>query len=282
VFGATCPSCGKKVGVLRRLLTAGLCAGCAEKQRRLRDSAREEYERHLGDLASSPADVKISAERIAQLLADAELPEGDKQRLNDRAFRSYAERALADDLLSKSEETYLLELGSALGIDQDAFEQRHGDLLERLSVAGINDGRMPIIEGPSILTRKDEVVHVETPGAVLEPVTTKKRAGGGYHGLSIPLGKGFRYHVGGVRGRVEQKTSVQPVDAGILSVTSQRVIFTGQTTTTEMPYRRLVRLQIFADAVQFHLTGRKSAPLIQLGPVHAVAAAIGVAAERTS
>lgn len=225
-------------------------------------------------------DSDAVAQQISALLDDANLPSKKVQDLNDRAFRSYAEQALADDILSEGEEAHLREVGLLLGVDQEAFRTRHGDLLERLAVAQINDGRLPEMDDPIILAHKDEIVHAETEAAILETVTVKERTGGGYHGLSIPLGKGFRYHVGGARGSVSSRSELQAVDAGILSVTSDRVLFTGNQKTLEIPYRRLVRMKVFTDAIQFHMTGRKSAPLIQMGPVDAIAATVGAAAAK--
>jgi hypothetical protein len=40
-------------------------------------------------------------------------------------------------------------------------------------------------------------------------MTVRDPAGAGYHGVSIPLGKGFRYHVGGARGKVSTHTELK-------------------------------------------------------------------------
>ncbi|HZO62488.1 MAG TPA: hypothetical protein VFB35_05850, partial [Gaiellaceae bacterium] len=98
----------------------------------------------------------------------------------------------------------------------------------------------------------------------------------------IPIGKtGIRYRVGGYRGHsVVVGTKRVPADRGTLVVSSQRAVFLGNQKTLDMPYSKLVSLDVFGDGVQFHVSNRQTAPVLQVGAPDVVAAFVHAAAQR--
>jgi hypothetical protein len=274
-LGSKCSSCGDEVGVVRRLFSAGLCATCAGERQRLHDSARAQYERRVATLASGSTgsgDPDVSTEeRLDAGLSERELH-------SDQVFRRYAKSALADDLLDEHEETYLLGLAVALGLDQEALERRHGDVLERLSVARVNDGRMPTVEQPSLVTAGAEVVHAEAGAVMVEatstdPLDTRQTN-------TLPVGRGMRYRIIRPLAPLASIAEIETLDAGLLAVTSNRVVFTGERTCRGVLYRRLLNVQVFSDAIRFDTVAAGTGPVFMLGPVDAIGATIGAAAER--
>ena len=59
-------------------------------------------------------------------------------------------------------------------------------------------------------------------------------------------------------------TQVQVADTGILSVTSQRAAFLGGRKTIDMPYTKLIGMELFSDGVRFSLENRQTAPLLRV------------------
>jgi len=59
---------------------------------------------------------------------------------------------------------------------------------------------------------------------------------------------------------------------GELTITSHRVVFTGNR-SIEMPYKKLLSLEVFEDGIKFHLSNRKDPILFKLGQAYADAAA---------
>jgi hypothetical protein len=57
---------------------------------------------------------------------------------------------------------------------------------------------------------------------------------------------------------------LQVADTGLLAVTSQRAAFLGSRKTIEMPYAKLLGMQVFSDAISFSLSNRQNAPLIKV------------------
>jgi hypothetical protein len=189
--------------------------------------------------------------------------------------------AVADDLLTEQEEQQLDRYVPSVGLTWDAVWKRYPGLAVRILVAKTNDGRLETLPNPQVIPKQNETVHIEVPASLLKEHAIREYKGG-YSGFSFPIGKtGIRYRVGGIRGHSEVVgTGLQEADSGILSVTSQRAVFLGGRKTMDMPYARLVGVNVFGDGIQFHLSNRQAAPLFRLAHGDVIAAIIHVAMQR--
>jgi hypothetical protein len=61
-------------------------------------------------------------------------------------------------------------------------------------------------------------------------------------------------------------THLAPEDHGPITVTSQRVVFTGTKRSFEFPLAKLLSLDVFDDGIRLHSSGRTTAQLFQAGP----------------
>ena len=216
----------------------------------------------VGRLTTS--DPQETQQLAAKLDGDAfaALGKYEKKKLGGQAFMQYADNALADDHLTEEEETALTDLASAVGFEQADFE-RH-NLYTRLQIAKLNDGRLPVVDSPNLMTKRGEVVHLETSAALLKQVAVREWRGGS-QGVSFPIAKGVRYRVGSTRGHlVTIGTQLQVADTGVLAVTNQRAVFLGATKTAEMLYSKLIGLQQYSDAISFSVSNRQNASLIKV------------------
>jgi hypothetical protein len=104
---------------------------------------------------------------------------------------------------------------------------------------------------------------------------------GASHGYSFRVMKGVYYRVGSQRGHmVEVGRSWQPEDSGTLTVTSQRLVFTGIRRSVEMAYAKLLNLNVFTDAVQVHVSNRQKPTTLRVSDGNAVAAVVNAAMQR--
>jgi hypothetical protein len=91
---------------------------------------------------------------------------------------------------------------------------------------------------------------------------------GGYSGVSFRIAKGVRYSVGGTRGHYVPGPEVQaPVDVGHVVVTTQRVLFTGNRTTREWNYAKLISIDASSDdqVMLIHVSNRQKVSGLSLG-----------------
>jgi hypothetical protein len=202
------------------------------------------------------------------------------QRLSDSTFRKYAGQVLADSILTEKEEAELLNVANAVGIDEEELQTTYVDILHELIVARVNDGRLPVVDSPSLMVAGGEVVHLQQAASLMKEVAIREYQGG-YSGFSFRVAKGVRFHTGGTRGRsVVVGSELLVADSGILVVSSQRVVFLGSKSTVEIPYKKLLNLDVFIDGVRFHISNRKTAPLFKLASGNVVAAVVNAAFQR--
>jgi hypothetical protein len=204
----------------------------------------------------------------------------DLRKITASTFRTFAESVLADNILNEKEEAELLNVANALGIEQADLQTDFGDILNELVVARVNDGRLPTVASPSLMTTEGEVVHMQESASLMKEVAIREYRGG-YSGFSFRVMKGVRFHTGGVRGHsVVVGTEMQVADAGTLVVSSRRIVFLGSKSTMEIAYKKLLNMDVFTDGVRFHISNRKTAPLFKLASGTVVAAIVNAAFQR--
>ena len=200
-------------------------------------------------------------------------------------MRGYTEFVLADDVLSEVEEERWNEVAEALM--PNAEPKEFGiETVTRLQVARINDGRLPVVPaGQShVIEKRGESVHEEVAASLLKEVIDREFRGGS-RGVSIPIVKGVRYRAGSFRGKsVVVGSHLEAADTGMLTVTSTRVVFTGNRKTLEVPFAKLISIDAYNDGVRLHASNRQNAPLFRMseGSAPVVAATINMAVQRAS
>jgi hypothetical protein len=226
-------------------------------------SAESAYQQLIDALAGAdPSQARQLAESFKTKPEIAALGDRARRHFAQRAFEAYAERVLEDDHLTADEEDALGEVGEAIGFDQAAFMAH--PLYVKFEIAMLNDGRLPVIDSPHLMPKAGEVVHLETSAALMKEVAVREWRGGS-RGVSFRVAKGVRYRVGSTRGHlVTIGTQLQVADSGVLSVTSKRVAYLGSRKTVDMPYTRVMGMNLYSDAIQFSLSNRQNAPLFKI------------------
>ena len=168
----------------------------------------------------------------------------------EKQLEKYVDQVLAHDVLSDEEQDKLFEFARSLGIDLNTYMNQHAAMQDRVIIAGINAGRLPGAKPPyHILVKPGEEVFLEAYASMLKEVADRAWQGGS-SGFSFRIAKGVRYRTGGTRGHMQQVgTKMVATDAGWLSVTSTRIVFSGKTSTREIHYAKLVNLTVFAIGV---------------------------------
>jgi hypothetical protein len=230
------------------------------------DAARSTYSEFAHAAATS--DPEQAHGLAATFKANQEvgvLSEKERRERESKAFRAYAENVLADDRLTEEEEAAFGDVAEALRVEQTEFGTRFNDLLNRLVIARVNDGRLGVIPEPHIMTKKDEVVHLETNASLMKEVALREWRGGS-SGVSFRIAKGVSYRTSAIRGKsVVVGTELQVADSGVLAVTSQRIAYMGNK-TIELSYAKLMNLDVFSDGVRVHVSNRQNAPLFKVDP----------------
>jgi hypothetical protein len=79
-----------------------------------------------------------------------------------------------------------------------------------------------------------------------------------YQGLSIPVGAGIYYHIGGSQGHQERTSGLLPLDGGRVLITTKALYFGGAKTTFKILLDHVLRYQPYVDAVGLCEQGKAS------------------------
>ena len=199
------------------------------------------------------------------------------RQLSEKVFTRYAEAVLADDQLTIDDELAFRDLAEALGIDQQAFESTHRDLVVRLVVARANDGRLSEVAEPKLMCKRDEVVHLETTAQLMKEATIRPHQGDPM-GVSFRIATGVRYRVEGTRGRCGAiGTQWKVADSGVLAISSQRAAFFGRLNAIEFPYAKLMGGKVFKNGIEFQPWNRVTTTTFRVECGDVVAATLNAA-----
>jgi predicted nucleic acid-binding Zn-ribbon protein len=109
----------------------------------------------------------------------------------------------------------------------------------------------------SLVLKPKEVAAVEVI-ATLCRFKTKTEFVGGSHGVSIPLGHGFRYRVSSFRGHPVQSEYLAHLDTGKLIVTNKRLVFLGDKREVSIPIAKLLQVEPYSDALGIAREGKET------------------------
>lgn len=243
--------------------------------------ARAQYDALLAGMIDGSEELQGLPERLRQASQAAGMKQRGESRLKTEAWEALAARTLADDILTEAEENELGEAAEALGFEFEALLTAEPAILTRLGIAKANDGRLPVVDDPTLMTKSDEVVHAEYAAQLMKEVTHREFQGGS-RGVSFRVAKGVRFSTGAFRGHmVVTGTSLEPADEGVLSITDRRLVFQGSRKVQESRYDKLVGLEVFLDALQVAVTNRQTPSLYMLGDGQVAGAYVNAAAQKT-
>ena len=273
-----CQGCGTRFGFIDRAHGRVLCAACQSQQDQLQAHARDEYasmlrQAALGLVSASDISADAAKWRATSALAPAELA-----TVNARVWQETVEGHLADDIVSPAEQERLESMNILMG--GAMWQALPAALLTRHMVARINGGWLPTVSAPTLLVKKGETAHLEIRVALIEEIIDRVRRGG-YAGFSFQVAKGVRFNTGAFQSQsVVVGSHLEAADQGMLSITSSRAVFAGSRKTLELPYSKLLSVNVFSNGIRFQMSNRQSAPLFRVGDGPLVAALVNAAYQR--
>lgn len=232
-------------------------------ERRAKQAGRDEFETvAMRAAAGDPDAVAELPNAVAGARTLYRSGQLEKKLWNTMAMA--VRSVIDDDVLTVAEEEHIYRLGDILGTPVQQMEKKDYALFEEFIIAGINDGRFPRLDDPSIMLKKGEEAYGSFAASLMKEQAIREfRAG--TSSVSIPLGGGVRYRVGGVRGKsVVVGTELVVQVAGALTVTNQRSVFAGQAKTLEFRHDRLVGMEQFTDGLRLNVSNRQTASLFRL------------------
>lgn len=152
---------------------------------------------------------------------------------------------------------------ASMAVDRMSEEiKRRQDLVAKVGFDALGvqadltlNGIRPI--STSLVLKTKEVAAVEVP-ATLCRFATRTQFVGGSHGISIPLGHGFRYRVSSFRGHPVQSQQLARIDTGKLVITTKRFVFLGSKRDVSTPLAKVLQVEPYSDAIGIAREGKEA------------------------
>jgi hypothetical protein len=230
----------------------------AEIERRVLDPYYEStLEEMLGDRRLSPEERS----RLASLAKGLRLPASISDRIQNEKITDLVQRtldsAIDDRRLSPEEEAELKAIAENLDAKLKPADEATAESLDYFRLLWrLEQGEIPALDAP-IRLRRGEVCHGIQRATHLEfrRVTRAVRYAGPY--ARIRIMKGVYYRIGQVNLQPVSEDVLQPLDEGILYVTSQRLLFDGSRKNVSIPFTKIIDFIVHSDGLQIEKeTGR--------------------------
>ena len=224
-------------GAMSELDRAG--AGRVVMEARLAAISVQDWDGHLRDLALS--------------IRQADLGQGEANRLLIRAWETAVQGALEDGLLSLDEENALARYADHFSLTQQALDQNgvQTSLVQAAVLRDVTQGIIPKrqrVNGavPFNLMKSEQLVWVIQGVDYLETVVRRERRGSS-QGLSIRVARGLYYRPSTFRSRPIEWEETVHADTGMLGLTTKHIYFAGRRKRFRIRYDRIVAFEPFSD-----------------------------------
>jgi hypothetical protein len=215
----------------------------------------------------------IPAQRFRELteeLAQSAFIRGNDFR--DLVLRGFAElinTALAENLLTESEENRVSSLMKTFGLNVNELTVLNsGSRLAKASILRqLSEGRLPTslprIEGqvPINLERDEVIIWVFNNTSYFTP-RTRTQYGGGSQGVSIRIMKGVYYRASVFKGAPVQTQYLSNEGAGLLVITNRNVYFLSSLKAFKIPAQKIIAIEPHSDGLTISRDGASSKPAI--------------------
>jgi hypothetical protein len=163
--------------------------------------------------------------------------------------------------ISAIDTNFLIGLGQRYDLARSATPEIRDTLLRitfRQMIECWQRGDAPTRQCSCPVPFKNEICHWEEPSVLL--IERKRREYVGAYGsvsVPVPLLHGVRARVGGFKGVPVDRTVHEDGGRGVLHITNQRILFTGQEQSVAIPYAKVLGVVLYADGFEIHAAAGK-------------------------
>ncbi len=133
-------------------------------------------------------------------------------------------------------------------IDIEAWLEKVSEGMMKVSFKGVDT--------PVIMKTNEELLFA-LPNVTLKEPRAVRKSSGGYAGPSFRIAKGVYFRMGRFGSTGESHQEIRDIDRGILTVTGERFIFSGNMKTINLDLREIVQVDPFIDGLALHKEGRE-------------------------
>ena len=204
--------------------------------------------------------------RLSRVAAESFIPDEYIKEILVRSWEQTLANFLNDSVLTREEETQLMQFASHFGLDQQALNRNgafekaaKGAILRELTEGKIPD-RVSVSGQLPFNFQKNEKLVWAFPGAKFFEEKTIRSYAGRTSGVSIRLAKGVYYRTGGFTSTPVDSVHMVHQDTGMAGFTTKHVYFAGTRKSFRVPYNKIVAFTPFSDGIGFQKEGATAKP----------------------
>jgi hypothetical protein len=108
-----------------------------------------------------------------------------------------------------------------------------------------------------VILKNNEKVYCAISNVILKEPRAVRVTRGGYAGPSVRIAKGISFHLGSFGSSSQSHQEIKTIDKGVLTLTNQRLIFSGAMKTISISIDKIVQIDPFTDGISLHKEGRE-------------------------
>jgi hypothetical protein len=248
-----CIYCSKPAGIFRKKHKE--CEAKFLEEKRLKEQKIDAEKNDLLALATAAATGQGSIEAVSAKVKSASefIDDVTSKGLLVQAWESAVDKCLDDNLLSKEEESKLVDFTKAFALTQNDCDKKGA--YTRVGQVGIlrdiAEGKIPervsIVGSLPFNFKKNEKLVWLFKGVQYYEQKTRREFVGGSHGVSVRIVRGVYYRVGAFKGHPVEKTETVHLDTGMLGLTNEHIYFSGSAKSFRVPYDKIVTITPYSD-----------------------------------
>lgn len=219
-----------------------------EEKEEQKKSIREVMLEAVKDSVITPEELKQIVEvcNISNLSAD------EVYFLRLEAFEAAVDIAIEDKRVTEEEETALYHIHSALQLPEDVLDEvvlrvtKYRDLYE------LERGNLLYFSVENHSLNAGENCHWVADVVLMKEKATNPSKDNS--AVATTIKKGLTYRVGSSKGHLITETDFVPITTGLLYVTNQRMIFSGEGKSFDISYDKLIDIGLYSDGLKFSVS----------------------------
>ncbi|GEM_PF-3005888 len=213
-------------------------------------SIREIMLEAIKDSVITPDELK----QIVEICNNSNLTPDEIYFLRLEIFQAAVDIAIEDKRVTEEEETALYHIHSALQLPEDIFDEVELRVTKYRNLYELERGNLLYFSVENHTLNMRENCHWVADVTLMKEKTLNPALD---YSDAMTIKKGLKYRVGSSKGNLMTETDFVPVSTGLLYVTNQRMIFSGEGKSFDIPYNKLVDIGLYSDGMKFSVSNVK-------------------------
>jgi hypothetical protein len=195
--------------------------------------------------------------QIIDLCNNSQLTYEELYHIRVEAFHAAVNLAISDRRITDAEEKSLHHIHAALQLPNEVFADAASKIYKYRQLYELERGNLVCFPANNIMLKPGENCHWFATAILIEERVVSRRTVGSSRGVSVRIMKGVSYRIGSSKGQLISETGLVPVTSGVLYVTNKRMVYSGERKSFEIPYNKLIDMELYSDGMKFSVTNRQ-------------------------